>query len=242
MKKLVAVMLAGVMIVGLMACGTEETLTPAAEEPVVEEAVVAEPEATTPEASEVAEEPVAEGRTIEPLPISYDIADLEDGIYWVDLDMSTYTAVDDGYKVSAEVFVEEYYDAVDVTTMVPGDTLVVDGVSYVVETISTNDYGTMDINGGLEEGGTSLSPSTSGGTFQFRGFDDITTYADLGTTELTISHDAVVTDLTDFEFGEIKWVLDDLPDRDPNLPMTHRNTTVRLENGVVVEMNMYFVP
>ena len=97
-----------------------------------------------------------------------------------------------GSNLTFEVFSEDLYDAVEVLGMKAGDTLLYCGEKMVVTSISEN-KGTLEINGGVEEGGAWLMPA-EGGTYRSYTLDDHSTYTSLGTAHVILAEDFRIID------------------------------------------------
>lgn len=148
-------------------------------------------------------------------------------------------------KLSMEVFSEDLYDAVAVSQLKKGDTVVYDGKSIVVKDIERKDK-YVTVNGGIEQGGADLT-ANQGGTYRGSQMDDLSTYTSLGKVTLPLAKDFVLIDCGEnptnpsdtIRTGQ-KEYLEKVPEyrRDFNI----LNTRVRIENGVVVEINRHWIP
>jgi len=110
------------------------------------------------------------------------------------------------------IYTMDLYDAVDITNLQPGDTILVgagEKTEILVEKVTKADPVTLtssdesedetearaviDVNGGIDEGGASFI-AYEGGTFRYFGFDDHATYTLAGTAELPVAMDASIID------------------------------------------------
>ena len=104
---------------------------------------------------------------------------------------------DDGRLViDLTVYTYDLYDAVEITTLAPGDTLVVKGTEIPVETVEQGDG--IAVNGGLVNGGIDLT-SAGGGTFRVLLENDAPDLYEAGTITLPVAQDFVLTDDSDPE-------------------------------------------
>ena len=105
-----------------------------------------------------------------------------------------------------------------------------------------NEAGTICINGGLEAGGFDLVTDESG-IFYEVGFDDAKNWYVAGEATIRVSVDFEGRDNADPEQGEvILYPGSFLVGEVTNYDFTPRNTTVRVENGQIVEMERIFTP
>ena len=150
--------------------------------------------------------------------------------------------------VNVELYTADLYDAVEISQLKPGDIIRFDGDEMEVTTIDGDaDY--LIINGGLENGGFDLR-ANEGGTYCPSLFDDAGTYTFRGNAVLTISEDVVLRDSSDVEhivdpvvtegLEEVKKVLASEDEYSPAFDPF--NTTVRIENGVIVEIVRIYTP
>lgn len=144
-----------------------------------------------------------------------------------------------------KVFSADFYDAVDILQMAPGDTLLYDGEKIVVDTIEDKG-GAIIVNGGLEGGGAWLE-SGDGGTFRAVQFDDHSIYSELGTAELPLAEDFRIidcgeepTDPSDTVATAQKLYLETLEGwRREFSPL---NTTVLIEDGIITQIIRRWIP
>lgn len=187
----------------------------------------------------------AEGKVIKPNPYSVDVNNVPDGIYPASFISDDISDTDGKYKVSATIFTEDTYDIVDIGTMAEGDVLVVDGRLYVVNSINKLNSGLMDINGGIEEGGTSLISMEDSNCYVYSGFNDIRTYTNHGKADLELSNELKLTDNGDpAESKEYSGTeaIEQLKEIAKDYYISEHNLRIQIENGVVTEVNRYFMP
>ena len=150
-----------------------------------------------------------------------------------------------GGNLTMKVFTEDLYDAVEVSLLEPGDTLIFDGEKIVVETVEDED-GLLSVNGGLEEGGAWLQ-AWEGGTYRACQWDDHSLYSELGTVELPLSEDFMIVDCgenpedpSDTLTTGQKLYLETLESwRREFSPL---NTKVVVENGIITAIIRRWIP
>ena len=145
------------------------------------------------------------------------------------------------------VWEQELFDAADITGLKAGDTLVVRGEDIAVSSVENAD-GIIHVNGGVENGGISLSPSESGGTFcetnaEVAEYD--VSYTSVAQLVLPVDADSFVyTDSSDLERGEKTYLADDLLTMkdDADFSCTAMNGTAHIVNNQVVEITRVYMP
>ena len=185
------------------------------------------------------EEPAA---IVSPLPDTT-MENLTDAILSVSLEEGD-AYVDDTGKMQMDVKIYTYdkYDMVDISELEEGDTIVTYSGEVVVNSIERNDSGLVYINGGLEEGGFDLFTDESG-IFYETGFDDAKNWYEVGEATIRVSTDFKGYDNADPELGEIVLYPGDfLTGEVTNYNFTPFNTTIRVEDGQIVEMNRRYTP
>ena len=184
------------------------------------------------------------GVTVAPLHEEIDLSNLGDRMILATLLPDSMKKADDGITADFELYTMDIYDAVEMTTLKPGDTIIVDSEPILVESIEDN--GSIVINGGIENGGAEFT-SNGGGTFRYFGFDDYATYTDRGKVNLTINKDTVIMDYSDPENAEGIQInpeefMDFVNNPANNTSFTYGNTTIRTEGGKLVEITRKYVP
>jgi len=196
-------------------------------------------EATEEESSE--EELQVTGRTVEPMVPEYDLEALADGVYPVYFDPANLA---DG-TLSLTVYSQDVFDIVDISTLEVGDSLVVNGIPFVVETLERDD-GDLLINGGLDNGGLTLRAFDEDNCWKAVMEDDQNTYTERGDATLPLADDVTFTDGWDIEKDPVtvsgaEAVADAITGTDMNY-FSSLNTTVRVEGGKIVEIVRAYMP
>ena len=234
MKKLFSMMLALCLL--LAGCGqtkqNDETATETPEQPTIE----------TVETDETVEPEAEPGVTIYPLPDTT-MENLTDAILSVSLEEGG-AYVDDTGKMQMDLKIYTYdkYDMVDISALKEGDIIVTHAAEVEVTSIERSESGIIYINGGLEEGGFDLVTDDSGFFFE-TGFNDAKNWYEVGTATIRVSADFEGSDLSDPDQGEVilypgSFLVGEVSDYN----FTPYNTTIRVEEGQIVEMIRSFVP
>ena len=139
-----------------------------------------------------------EARRVEPLADTLDVSALAEGDQQFTAGFRGSDIREDGGQLVIDLTVYTYdlYDAVEITTLTPGDTLVVKGTEIPVKTVEQGDG--IAVNGGLVTGGIDLT-SAGGGTFRVLLENDAPDLYEAGTITLPVTQDCVLTDDSDPE-------------------------------------------
>lgn len=150
-----------------------------------------------------------------------------------------------GGNLTMTVYNQDLYDAVEISKMQVGDTILYNGEKVVISTFAEENGG-IDINGGLDEGGCCLV-GNEGGTYVARFWDDHATYTELGKSEVALAEDFIIVDCgmnpedpSDTIRAAQKLYLENLGEgrRD----FFQLNTRVTIENGMITEINRHWIP
>ena len=150
-----------------------------------------------------------------------------------------------GGNLRMTVYREDLYDAVEVSQMQLGDTLVYQGNPLVITSLE-EENGTLNVNGGVEMGGCWLQ-GYEGGTYRAYTFDDHSIYNKLGTAEVALSEDFIIIDCHEFPDEPSDTIRTDQKLYLQNLQDYRKefysiNTRVVIENGMVTEINRHWIP
>ena len=185
---------------------------------------------------------VEEARTIMPLPDTT-MDNLTDAILSISMEEGK-AYVDDNGRMQMDLTIYSYdqYDMVDIAGLKIGDTLVRHDGEVVVVSIERSETGRIAINGGLEMDGFDLVTDDSG-TFYEMGYNDAKNWYPVGESTIRVSADFQGTDRADPELGEvILYPGDFLIGAVTNYDFTPYNTTIRVENGQIIEMTRSYIP
>ena len=183
-----------------------------------------------------------ETHTITPLPDTT-MENLTDAIFSVSLDEGNAYVDDNGrMQMDLKIYTYDKYDMVDIANLKVGDTVVRHSGEVKVVSKEQNEAGTIFINGGLENGGFDLVTDDCG-IFYETGFNDVKDWYEIGEATIRVSVDFKGYDNADLEQGEvIIYPGDFLIGAVTNYDFTPYNTTIRVEDGQIVEMNRVFIP
>ena len=152
--------------------------------------------------------------------------------------------VDDSGKMQMDVKIYTYdkYDMVDISKLKVGDIIVTHSGEVEVSSLERSESGLLYINGGLEEGGFDLFTDESGIFYEI-GFNDAKNWYEVGEETIRVSVDFQGYDNADPDKGEILLYPGDfLIEGVVNYNFTPHNTTIRVAEGQIVEMNRIYVP
>ena len=183
-----------------------------------------------------------ETHTITPLPDTT-MENLSDAILSISLDEGDAYVDDSGrMQMDLKIYTYDKYDMVDIANSTVGDTVVRHFGEVKVVSKEQNEAGTIFINGGLENGGLDLVTDDCG-IFYETGFNDVKNWYEIGEATIRVSVDFKGYDNADLEQGEvIIYPGDFLIGAVTNYDFTPYNTTIRVEDGQIVEMNRVFIP
>lgn len=142
-----------------------------------------------------------------------------------------------------KIYSYDKFDMVDISGLKPGNAVILSSEKLTVRSVDRNDYGTVLVNGGLDEGGFDLATDDSG-IYYAHGYSDMKSWNLVGEAEYPVSEEFVFTDSADPELGEMNYTAANLADSIPAPAFGYQpqNTMVRIENGWVVAMNRIYTP
>ena len=187
----------------------------------------------------------AGAKTVAPMASDVDVNNLADGTYPVSFDRGdVFSGASGIYMNAVHIYTQDWYDIVDVNTLAVGDTIVVEGEEVPVLSLEQTEYG-IEVNAEQDARAFVLASEEDSNGFFIRGLDDMSTYTDQGETALLIAPEATFTDAWDIEKEPVTVNADGIVEAmqtSENDAFTQYNTTARVENGKVVEINRVFVP
>lgn len=235
MKKWFVMLTLTLGIAALTGCGSEP-----AEGSKDQTIGAVEEEVKEPEQQEEAETPI----TVSPLPETMDLNEISDCTLAVSIENGAIDAGEaDTAKMKVTVYDYEVFDLVDISKLEAGSIIELNQEPITIETIETNELGTVIINGGLDVGGYELATNEDGVYYSI-GYSDVKSYYEIGETELEISPNFTYVDASDLETGEKEYTLSDLTESEEtvNYEGTPHNTTILVENGIVTSMVKRYIP
>lgn len=183
-----------------------------------------------------------------PIPSSFDPTNLEDCSFPVSFTNDDIELNDEGsFVLHMTVWEQELFDAASITGLKEGDVIVVRGDDVSVAAVEQAD-GVVHINGGLENGGITMAPSESGGTFYESG-SELTEYDAMYTSVAQVvlpvnGDEFVYRDSSDLEKGEVTYLAGDLLTMKDSVDFgcTAMNGTAHIVNNQVVEIIRVYMP
>lgn len=187
-------------------------------------------------------EQVETAATVRPLPDNT-MENLQDAILAVSFGEGDVYVDDTGkLQMKAKIYTYDKYDMVDISMLQVGDTIVTHSGEVQVTALERSATGILYVNGGLENGGFDLVTDDSGVYFE-TGYSDIKSWYQVGEATLRVSVDFKGSDISDLENGEIIiYPGSFLVEGAVKYDFTPNNTTIRLAEGQVVELNRVYNP
>lgn len=182
-----------------------------------------------------------EARRVEPLADTLDVSALAEGDQQFTAGFRGSDIREDGGQLVIDLTVYTYdlYDAVDISMLAAGDTLVVKGEDIPVTAVAEENGG-VTVNGGLVNGGIDLT-SAGGGTFRVLLENDAPDLYEAGTITLPVAQDFVLTDDSDPESpGQTLYAGDLLGLGDE--VFSPQATTVETAGGMVTAIHRDYMP
>ena len=244
MKKMMFLMLAVCFL--LAGCGKSgEADTQQTETPNVNAEVKQEPAAPVePVVKQEPAEPAVEqetGVTIHPLPDTT-MDDLKNATISVSLEEGDAYVDDAGImQMAVTIYSHDQYDLAQIAELKVGDTIVTHDGDVKVSTLERGTGGTFVINGGPEAGGMELATDDSTIFYEI-GFNDAKNWHKVGEATIRVSADFVYYDRSDPETEKTFYPGSFLVGEVTDYHFTPHNTTIRMEDGQIVEMIRVYVP
>ncbi len=185
---------------------------------------------------------LAEGKTIAPIDPGYDLAALADGTYPVAFDLD---ALKDG-TLTVNVYSEDCYDIVDISTMEVGDTFMLGGLDFGIESLERDGDDDLLINGGLNDNGFTLRAYEEDNCWRVVMENDENTYTNRGEVTLPLAEDVSFTDSWDIEKEPVtvtgaEEVAKAITESEMDY-FSPLNAVIRVENGEIVEIIRTYMP
>ena len=141
------------------------------------------------------------------------------------------------------IYTYDKYDMVDISALKTGDTILLSGEEILVSTVERNEYGTVLVNGGLDEGGFDLATDDDG-VYYVHGYSDMKSWYLVGETKCEISDVFALKDSSNLDLGTVTYKAEDFLQENtmPDFGFFPQNTTARIDNGRLVEMNRIYTP
>ena len=191
-------------------------------------------------AAETASEPesTAEPVIVSPLPQTINLDAPEDGILAVSLAQGDAYVDDEGaMQMKVTVYTYDLYDLADIGALAPGDILVLQGEQVTVNSLDKPDSGGVIVNGALE------LRTREDGVYYVTEANDHPDYYALGEAVIRVSPDFLFTDSSVPGEEKTFYPGDFLVEGTGiDYDFTPYNTTIRIENGKVIEMHRIYIP
>lgn len=181
---------------------------------------------------------------IAPLPVTVDIAELNDCIAAVSLEKGAFYTNDSGaVMMDVTVYTYDLYDMVDISLMEAGDSILLSGEEVLISSIERGENGLISINGGLDQGGFYLYTEDNTVYFEL-GYNDAKSYYAVGKASLPVSADFVYEDASDLEADAACFRAEDFFNDAAGIEYYFypSNTKIRIEKGLVAEMTRVYIP
>lgn len=152
--------------------------------------------------------------------------------------------VDDTGKMqmNLKIYTYDKYDMIDIANLKVGDTIIGHTGGVEVISVEQDKAGRILINGGLDADGFNLATDDDGVYYEI-GYNDARNWYQIGEATIRVSVDFKGIDNSDLDLGEvILYPGDFLIGAVTNYDFTPYNTTIRVENGRIVELNRRYIP
>ena len=183
-------------------------------------------------------------KVINPLPETLDVNALDNCTVAVSLEKGDAYVDDNGKMVmNLTVYSYELYDMVDVASLEENDVIVRRNEEVTITEVERTDSGLVRINGGEENGGFDLV-SNDNTVYYETGMNDIKAYYELGKITLPVSVDFRYIDESEPEKEAKTYYPGDFLTDYAGLEynFTPNNTSIVIENGVIIAMNKVYMP
>lgn len=185
-----------------------------------------------------------ENKVISPLPESLDINALDNCTVAVTLEKGD-AFVDDSGKMVMKIkaFSYELYDMVDIAELKAGDVIKRLNEEIEITELERLDTGLVRINGGEEKGGFDLASNDSTVYYEI-GMNDVKNYYELGEITLPVSDEFEYVDESELDSEAKIYYPGDFLTEDAGLiyNFNPNNTSVVIENGVIIRMTKVYTP
>lgn len=186
---------------------------------------------------------LAEGaKVVKPIPVQIDLDNLPDGEYPAEFDPEDLA----NGEIALTLYAVDHYSDADVKGLAVGDSILIDDETLKIESVATDEYGDVQINGGLVEDGYDLTKNDGDDYWTVAGLDDYPTWTELG--DVTLPLDDALS-LVDGWNGDDKPVTADGVEAvvktiqsSEDVYFDEYNTTVTVQSGKVVKIHRVYNP
>ena len=145
-------------------------------------------------------------------------------------------------QMDVKIYSYDLYDLIDIALLKAGDVLVTHAGEVEVISVERKTGGRISVNGGWEAGGLDLMTDDCGGYYAI-GANDTKDWYEIGEATIRVSVDFQGYDQADIELGEVIFSPGSfLVGEVTNYDFTPYNTTIRVEDGQVVELYRMYMP
>jgi len=181
------------------------------------------------------------GRVLEPLKVTMDISDISDATLDVGFaeGKDVYSDKEGKTKIRMDVYEKIRFDAVEIASLTVGDKIKIGEEEITVNTVKETKGG----NSIDEEGIYTLVPA-DGGTYEVMGSSDHVSRIKVGEITLPVGEKFTILESSDLEKGAQTISKEEFIKKSfgSNVIYTPADTTVRVENGVIVELSHIYIP
>ena len=183
-------------------------------------------------------------KVINPLPETLDVNALDNCTVAVSLEKGDAYVDDNGKMVmNLTVYSYELYDMVDIASLKENDVIVRRNEEVTITEVEHTASGLVRINGGEENGGFDLV-SNDNTVYYETGMNDIKGYYELGKVILPVSVDFRYIDESEPETEAKSYYPGDFLTDDAGIEynFTPNDTSIVIEDGVIIRMNKVYMP
>ena len=184
-------------------------------------------------------------KSVAPVARQIDVSDLPDGTYPVSFDRGDLLAGASAiYMNAVHVYTLDVYAPEAIEALKVGDTIVVEGEDVPVLTLNETEYGLL-VNEDQDARAFYLNLDEDLGGYAVRGLNDLATYTEQGVTTLVVDPSATFTDAWDIEADPVTVAAEGIVEAmqsSANEYFVPQNTTVRVKDGKVVQIDRVYVP
>ena len=187
---------------------------------------------------------VPEQTVVTPLPTTISLDTLDECAVAVSLEEGDAYVDDTGVmRMAVTVYVYDLYDMVDMSLLKEGDSIVILEEEILITSIERTESGAVLLNGGLDNGGYEFGHDNSGVFYQI-GYSDVKSYYPIGEVTLQVSQDFKFVDSSNLDEESVTYYPGDFLNNDAGIMyyFAPDNTSIVIEDGVVIEMNRIYTP
>lgn len=240
MKKL----LVFVLVLCCLLCACRQAPDVSGDQTSAAETTVPTEQAETAQETEPVPETTEGAAMVTPLPGTIDLNQLDQRTVAISLEEGD-AYVDDTGVMQMQVTVYDYdlYDMVDISLLQVGDTILIRQEQVEITALEWNEAGGVVINGGLDVGGYELRTDEDGVFYEI-GYSDVKSWYALGEITVPVSPDFQYTDSSDLDGGPVTYYPGDFLTEGTGIDyyFTPDNTTIVIENGLIIAMNRIYTP